>query len=291
MKEIKSIFLELYNNKKQIGFLFSIALLDYLTKDTLTANIDVQEATMGVIAVSTAVIGAGASIYAANKNAEIAGNAAEAAGIERDKQQAILEEQKEEYRAMEFKNPYADVQTEFENVFEDMTVNQQQAQFQAQQGAQQRVDIMQNLQGAAGGSGIAGLAQTLANQGQLQTQEISASIGQQEAMNQRLRAQGAQSVQQLEQRAEFQVGTGEQTLQQLEADRQATLLGMQMGVASGANQAAMQAQANQMQAQMAQNEAWASGISGVATAFASADVGGGDKTNPLDKREYPTIDD
>ena len=290
MKEIKSIFLELYNNKKQIGFLFSIALLDYLTKDTLTANIDVQQATMGVIAVSTAVIGAGASIYAANKNAEIAGNAAEAAGIERDKQQAILEEQKEEYRAMEFKNPYADVQTEFENVFEDMTVNQQQAQFQAQQGAQQRVDIMQNLQGAAGGSGIAGLAQTLANQGQLQTQEISASIGQQEAMNQRLRAQGAQSVQQLEQRAEFQVGAGEQTFQQLEADRQATLLGMQFGATSGANQAAMQAQANQMQAQMGVNEAWASGISSVATTAASADFGSGDKTNPLDEREYPTGD-
>ena len=49
---------------------------------------------------------------------------------------------------------------------------------------------------------------------------------------------------------------------------------MQMGAASGANQAAMQAQANQMQAQMAQNEAWASGISGVATTLASADLGG-----------------
>ena len=246
---------------------------------------------MGFIAVGSAALSAGVGIYSANKNAEIAGNAANDANIERAKQQAILEEQKEEYRAMEFKNPYANIQTQFENVFEDMTVNQQQAQFQAQQGQQQRMDIMQRLQGAAGASGIAGLAQTLANQGQLQTQEISASIGQQEAMNQRLRAQGAQSVQQLEQRAEFQVGTGEQTLQQLEADRQATLLGMQMGAASGANQAAMQAQANQMQAQMAQNEAWASGISGVATAFASADFGGGDKTNPLDKREYPTIDD
>ena len=291
MKKIKSIFLELYNDRKQIGFLFSIALLDYLTKDASTGNIDIQYATMGFIAVGSAALSAGVGIYSANKNAEIAGNAANDANIERAKQQAILEEQKEEYRAMEFKNPYANIQTQFENVFEDMTVNQQQAQFQAQQGQQQRMDIMQRLQGAAGASGIAGLAQTLANQGQLQTQEISASIGQQEAMNQRLRAQGAQSVQQLEQRAEFQVGTGEQTLQQLEADRQATLLGMQMGAASGANQAAMQAQANQMQAQMAQNEAWASGISGVATAFASADFGGGDKTNPLDKREYPTIDD
>ena len=44
---------------------------------------------------------------------------------------------------------------------------------------------MQGLRGAAGGSGIAGLAQALANQGQLQTQRISASIGQQEAANQK----------------------------------------------------------------------------------------------------------
>ena len=273
MKEIKSIFLELYNNKKQIGFLFSIALLDYLTKDILTGNIDVYQATMGVIAVSAAVIGAGATIYSANVNAGIAKDAATAAGTERGKQQALLEEQKEEYRAMEFKNPYENIQTQFENVYEDLTVNQQQAQFQAQQGSQQRMDIMQRMQGAAGGSGIASLAQVLANQGQLQTQQISASIGQQEAMNQKLRAQGAMGVQQLEQRAQFQIGTGEQTLQQLEADRQATLLGMQFGATSGANEAAAQAQANQMQAQMAENEAWASGISGVATAVAGADFG------------------
>ena len=45
--------------------------------------------------------------------------------------------------------------------------------------------MMQNLRGAAGSSGIAGLAQALANQGALQTQQISASIGQQESANQK----------------------------------------------------------------------------------------------------------
>ena len=44
---------------------------------------------------------------------------------------------------------------------------------------------MQSLRGAAGGSGIAGLAQTLANQGQLQAKQISTSIGQQESANQK----------------------------------------------------------------------------------------------------------
>ena len=86
------------------------------------------------------------------------------------------------------KNPYAGLQSNFENVYEDLTVNQQQAQFQAQQGGQQRANIMQGLRGAAGSSGIAGLAQSLANQGQRQTQQISASIGQQEAANQRMSA-------------------------------------------------------------------------------------------------------
>ena len=61
-----------------------------------------------------------------------------------------------------------------------LTINQQQAQFEAQQGAQQRANIMQGLKGAAGGSGVAGLAQAMAGQGQLQTQQIAAGIGQQE---------------------------------------------------------------------------------------------------------------
>ena len=240
-----------------------------------------KERTMGVIAVSSAVISAGVGIYSANKNAEIAKDAANKAGIERDKQQALLEEQKQEYRDMEFRNPFENIQTQFENVYEDLTVNQQQARFQAQQGAQQRMDMMQQMQGAAGASGIAGLAQMLANQGQLQTQQISASIGEQEAMNQRLKAQGAAGVLGLEQRAQFQMGTGEQTLQQLEADRQATLLGMQMGTTSGANEAFAQSQADQMQAKMGVNEAWASGVSGVASTLATADF----------KKKSDTVDD
>ena len=84
-----------------------------------------------------------------------------------------------EYEQLDMSNPYADYQNQMaENVYEDLTVNQQQAEFEAQQGAQQRANIMQNMRGAAGGSGIAALAQVMANQGQLQAQRISASIGQ-----------------------------------------------------------------------------------------------------------------
>jgi len=218
---------------------------------------------MGVIAVSAMVVSAGVGIYTANKNAGIAKDAATDAKIERDKQQAILDEQKAEYKAMNFTNPYANM----ENVYEDLTVNQQQAQFQAQIGSQQRANIMQGLRGAAGSSGIAGLAQSLANQGQLQTQQISASIGQQESRNQLAAAQGAAAIQSAER-------GGDQWLQEAEGSRQATLLGMQMGTASGANVGYAQAQANQMQAQMAQNQAWADGASGIASTAVSARKGG-----------------
>ena len=179
-------------------------------------------------------------------------------------QQIILDKQKEEYKSMEFVNPYA------ENVFEDLTVNQQQAQFQAQQGAQQRANIMQGLRGAAGGSGIAGLAQAMANQGQLQTQQISASMGKQEALNQQLMAKGAQQRQ-----------TGEAMVQQAESGRTSTLLGMEYGAQAGINQGVQAAYGNQqsaiaMEAEMkaANQQMWGSIIGGVA-GMAGSIVGGG----------------
>jgi hypothetical protein len=170
-------------------------------------------------------------------------------------EQAKLDKQKAEYKAMKFTNPFANM----ENVYEDLTVNQQQAQFQAQQGSQQRANIMQNLKGAAGSSGVAGLAQALANQGALQTQRISASIGQQESRNQLAAAKGAGAVQIAERQ-------GDQWVQQAEMDRQATLLGMQMGQTTGANLAQQQAQANQMNAQIAQSQAMADMFGTMATA-------------------------
>ena len=192
-----------------------------------------------VVGGASAVIGAVQS----GKNRRLAEQAANEASLEQQRQQEALDVQKAEYKAMQFKNPFENM----ENVFEDITVNQQQAEFQAQQGAQQRASIMQNMKGAAGASGIAGLATALASQGALQTQQISASIGQQEARNQMAIARGAASVQTAQRQ-------GEQWVQQAEMDRQATLLGMQMGEATGANVALQQAQANQMNAQIGQQQ-------------------------------------
>jgi hypothetical protein len=218
---------------------------------------------MGIVAVSAMAVSGIAGVIGSNINAGIAKDAAIEAKEERDRQQAALDKEKAAYKAMKFENPFSNM----ENVYEDLTVNQQQAQFQAQQGSQQRADIMQNMRGAAGGSGIAGLAQMLANQGQLQTQQISASIGAQESQNQIAAAKGAGAVQIAERQ-------GDQWVQQAEMDRQATLLGMQMGQTTGANQAYQQSQANQMNAQIAQTQAWVDGIGGVASTAIGAGKAG-----------------
>ena len=193
-------------------------------------------------------------------------------------QQAALSEMnkyKSEYMALDTSNPYANLQ----NTMEDLTVNQQQAQFQAQQGAQQRANIMQGMQGAAGGSGVAALAQAMANQGQLATQKASASIGQQEAANQRAAATQAARLQRME-------AEGEARSQDLQYQKTATLLGMSQQRVGAANQARAEAKAQQMSA-----------VGDIASAGLSAfkpKVGGEssfveenkDFTKSLDKIEY-----
>ena len=186
------------------------------------------------IPLASAAVGAISSARQGRANRQMAREQQQQALELQREQAALLEQQREQYRALQFRNPFA------ENVFEDLTVSQRAAEFQAQQGLQQRADILQGLRGAAGTSGIAGLAQTLANQGQLQAQAISAGIAEQERANQAARAQG-----------QLQVQAGQQMVQQFEADRQATLLGMQLGQTTGANLGVRAAQQNLMGANLA----------------------------------------
>jgi hypothetical protein len=71
-----------------------------------------------------------------------------------------------------------------ENVYEDLTVNTREADFINQQQQAGMANTMDKLQGAAGGSGIAALAQSMAGQQAKNAQGAAASIGQQEASNQ-----------------------------------------------------------------------------------------------------------
>ena len=170
----------------------------------------------------------------------------------RAQQEAQLEydQMLKQYRNLDTSNLYANVRNQYadmENTMEDLTVNQQQAQFEAQQGMQQRANIMSGLQGAAGSSGIAGLAQALANQGQLATQRASASIGQQESRNQILAAQQAARIQQMERAGAAQAEqlrlAGEERARSLDYQKTSTELGMAQQNLAARNQAIAQANA------------------------------------------------
>ena len=239
---------------------------------------------MAAISTGAAIlIGAGvsyvASTNAANTAAEVqqagidqAAEQAETQASRQAEQDALLEAQRERYREFEFFNPYADLENPYanmqnmyagmENVYEDLTVSQEAARFQMEQGTQQRANIMQQMRGAAGGSGVAALAQSLAQQGTIQARQVSVDIAQQEAANQRLRAQGAGQIQQLERGAAAQLQSlerqgfsatqmaragGEMALQEAEMQRQSTLLGVAFQGAAGASAGLQQAYANQMQ--------------------------------------------
>ena len=139
-----------------------------------------------------------------------------------------------------------------ENVYEDLTVGTQAAEFQMEQGTQQRADIMQQLRGAAGGSGIAGLAQVLANQGAIQARQSSIDIMQQERQNAMMKAQGQMQLQQMERQgasaADMAERGGEAMVQSAEMQRQSTLLGIEYGGMAGANAGLQAAYGNQMAA-------------------------------------------
>ena len=140
-------------------------------------------------------------------------------------------------------NPYANM----ENVYEDLTVNQQQAQFERQMAQQQQSNIMRQMGGAAGGSGIAGLAQAMANQGAIQAQRASVSIGEQEQANQLKRAQMAGSLQQQERAGEWKADmtrrAGQEQSRTLEAEKVSDMFTMATNRLGTAKQAQQDAQA------------------------------------------------
>jgi len=129
------------------------------------------------------------------------------------------------YKDFEYKNPYENM----ENVYEDMRVNTQAAEFQQQQLAQQQADVMQGLRGAAGGAGVAALAQSMARQGAIQAQATSAGIAQQEQAIQRARLAETSRIQELQRR-------GEQTVAEQEMQRNMNLYSLEAGRAGLASE-------------------------------------------------------
>lgn len=172
------------------------------------------------------LIEGGVSAFQANRQLK------EAQQREQTAQQAF-DQSKAAYFAQDVSNPYANM----ENVYEDLTINQQQADFTAQQQAQGQANIMQSLRGAAGPSGIAALAQSLANQQAQNAQAASASIGAQEANIQQLRAGEAGRLQNL-------TREGEVYSRELKADLMGTQLGMDMADLTAAREQAIAGREN-----------------------------------------------
>jgi hypothetical protein len=163
-------------------------------------------------------------------------------------------------------NYYADLKNAYEgmeNRFEELQVSTAAADFQMEQSAQQRADILQALTGAAGTSGIAGLAQTLANQGVMAARQASVDIAQQQRQNAMMAAQAGQRIDQQQRQTDMQIQQavaqgaasadmaergGAAMLQGAEISRQSTLLGMSAGDYGGANAGVQAAFGNQMAA-------------------------------------------
>ena len=179
------------------------------------------------------------------------------------------------YSNIDTSNPYLNM----ENTMEDLTINQQQAQFEAQQFQQSQANILGSLRGAAGGSGIASLAQQLAQSGQLQAQRASASIGAQEAANQRLSRQQAANIQAAERR-------GEITSRQQQRNQVGTLLGMRQNEAAAARE-------QRSNAQVARQEAIGGAVGGLfdlaGTAATSGVFGGGSNPATYDGGQLDTV--
>ena len=202
---------------------------------------------MSFLLVGAAAVGVGAGVAKAisgSKQKKRAREAEQAAKAE-------MERQKEKFAAMDTSNPYANM----ENTMEDLTVNQAEADFMKQQQQQNQANILQQMKGAAGGSGIAALAQTLANQGSMDAQKAAISIGKQEQSNQMAERQMAANLQ-------TQEAMGERETQRMNINKQSTMLGMAQSEKAAASQAVA----------AADQKMW-SGITGAAGSLSSGLTG------------------
>lgn len=202
------------------------------------------------------LISAGVSALGGIFGASKAEKARRRAQAEEARNRKEMDRLKGVYSNLDTSNPFLNM----ENTMEDLTINQQQAQFESQQFQQSQANILGNLRGAAGSSGIASLAQAMAQQGQLRAQQASASIGRQEAANQMAAARQATAIQSAERR-------GEIMSRNMERSQVGTLLGMsQSGTAAARGQRAA--------AEQAKYGAISSGIGGITSAIGSGLMSG-----------------
>lgn len=168
-------------------------------------------------------------------------------------------------------NPYTGLQNPYtENIYEDLGVNMRSADYLRDQQRQSQANIIQQMRGAAGGSGVAGLAQAMANLSDKQAREASARISDQEAANEKLRLKGADQrrkaefgldklqretsfgIDKLQRSTDFEIEQakiqGEMMRQSQENQRLEALYGLSIDRKSAADQARADARAQQFSA-------------------------------------------
>jgi len=121
---------------------------------------------------------------------------------------AQMEKDKEKYMNMDTSNPYLNM----ENTMEDLTVNTQAADMANEHNRVGMANTLSNMHKAVGGSGVAALAQAMANSGQIANQKASVSIAQQEKGNQASERSEASRIQGLEREGEIQSRNMKQSL-------------------------------------------------------------------------------
>ena len=140
--------------------------------------------------------------------------------------QKEYDQTKSAFENLDTSNVYKDM----ENTMEDLTVNQEAAQFAAQQNQQSQANIMNTMSGAACGSGIAAMTQALMGQAQAGNRQASIDIGKQEQANQAAERKQAGNLQLYERK-------GELISRDAENEKVSTLLGMSQQRLGAANQA------------------------------------------------------
>jgi hypothetical protein len=214
-----------------------------------------------LVGAAAVTVGAGvAKAIGANKREKAAAAEAAAAKAEMNKRKA-------QFAALDTSNPYMNM----ENTMEDLTVNQQEAEFMREQQQQNQANVLSQMKQSAGSSGIAALAQTLANQGAMDAKTASVSIGKQEQANQQLERAEASRIQ------DAQI-EGEMESRAAEESKIATLMGMDAADMQAAN----------MKEQMANQQKWdgiTSAAGGVTDALTGGVGGKMDFQNPFWKQQ------
>jgi len=138
-----------------------------------------------------------------------------------------LEQAKKAFESIEYKNPYENLTNPYaENIYEDMTVDTQAADYLREQQQQSQANTMQQLKSVAGSSGIAGLAQQMSNISTGQAKQASMQIAQQERANQQLRLQGEQQKQTAQGQVDIAKMQGEAGRQKQEQARITSMYGL-----------------------------------------------------------------